>query len=114
MGAATEASSRGNFCPLFQEVNRSGRQQQVESLEILLALNCADNHLAAMTGMRMLVEDAYLMESAFVRAAEALLRLMKEGDGDILFSKRSIECTRDDLRAMVKSCKPVFKQVWRC
>jgi hypothetical protein len=105
LGAATEASLRGNFCPLFEEVNRSGRQQQVDSLEILLALNCADNRLAAMTGMRMLVEDAYLMESAFVRAAEALLRLMKEGDGDFSFSKRSIECTRDDLRAMVKSCK---------
>jgi hypothetical protein len=105
VGAATEASSRGKFCPLFQEVNRSGRQQQMESLEILLALNCGDNRRAARTGMRMLVEDAYLMESAFVRAAEALLRLMKEDDGDLSFSKRSIECTRNDLRAMVKSCK---------
>lgn len=105
VSAATEASSEGNFCPLFQEVNCFGRQQQLESLEILLALNCGDHELAARTGMRMFIEDVYLMETAFVRAAEALLCLMKENDGEVSFSKRSIECTRDDLRTMVKSCK---------
>jgi len=103
VGAATEASARGNFCPLFQEISCIGRKQQLESLEVLLALNYGDDSQAARTGMRMLVEDAYLMESAFVRSAEALLRCMKENPGD--FSKRSIECTRDDLRAMAKSCK---------
>ncbi len=103
--AATEASLKGNFCPLFQEVNRSGRQQQLDSLEILLALNCGDNCRAAKTGMRMLVEDVYLLESAYVRAAESLICHMKESDGNLAFSKRSIECTRNDLRTMVKSCK---------
>lgn len=105
LNAATEASLKGKFCPLFQEVNRSGRQQQLDSLEILLALNCGDNHRAAKTGMRMLVEDVYLLESAYVRAAEALLYHMKESEGNLAFSKRSIECTRNDLRTMVKSCK---------
>ena len=103
--AATEASLKGKFCPIFQEVNRSGRQQQLDSLEVLLALNCGDNRRAAKTGMRMLVEDVYLLESAYVRAAEALVCHMKESDGNLAFSKRSIECTRNDLRTMVKSCK---------
>ena len=103
--AATEVSSKGSFCPLFQEVNRSGRQQQLESLEILLDLNCGDIQRAARTGMRMLVQDVFLMEEAFVRAAEALVHYMKEIDGDLSFSKRSIECTRNDLRTIVKSCR---------
>ena len=105
--AATEADSKGNSCPLFQEANQTGRKQQLESLEILLALNCGNNVHAARVGMRMLVEDAYLMESAFIRAAEALLCLMKEGDGnrDFCLSERSMECIRADLRTMVKSCK---------
>jgi len=105
MSAASDASLGGNFCPLFQEVNKFGRQQQLESLEILLSLKCKDNLKAAKTGMRMLVEDVNLLESAFVRAAEALLRFMKEGDESISFSKRPIESARDEFRTMAKSCK---------
>eukprot|EP00537_Pseudo-nitzschia_pungens_P004689 CAMPEP_0172374480 /NCGR_PEP_ID=MMETSP1060-20121228/55972_1 /TAXON_ID=37318 /ORGANISM="Pseudo-nitzschia pungens, Strain cf. cingulata" /LENGTH=2064 /DNA_ID=CAMNT_0013101175 /DNA_START=277 /DNA_END=6471 /DNA_ORIENTATION=+ len=105
--AANEVASRGKSCPLFKEVNCIGRQQQLESLEILLAMNSGDFAEAAKIGMRMLVEDLYLLESAFVRAAESLLVVMKEGDDNdnMSFSKRSIECTRDDIRAMVKCCK---------
>ena len=105
--AATEVSSRGKTCPLFREVNRTGRQQQLEGLEILLAMNSGDPARAARIGMRMLVEDVYLLESAFVRAAESLLVVMKQGNEhqNISFSRRSIERTRLDLRAMVKSCK---------
>ena len=105
VAAAVEASSNGNFCPLFQEINRSGRQQQLDNLQILLALKSGDDYKAARTGMRMLVEDVYLIESAFTRAAEAVLRYMKECPADETFSKRSIECARSDFRAMVKSCK---------
>jgi len=58
----------------------------------------------------MLVEDMYLLESSFIRAAEALLRVMKDHDTDhngeaVSFSKRTIECARDDIRSMIKSCK---------
>jgi hypothetical protein len=74
-----------------------------------LAMNIGDRLRAAKTGMRMLVEDSYLLESAFVRAAEALLLVMKDGaaddEEDISFSKRSIECARNDLKVMAKSCK---------
>ena len=109
--AATEVSSTGSFCPLFQEVNHSGRQQQLESLEILLDLNSGEIQHAARTGMRMLVEDVYLMEDAFVRAAEALVHYMKERDRELSFSKRSIECTRNDLRTIVKSCRKKLLEI---
>jgi len=104
---AAKVSSRVKTCPFFREVNRTGRQQQLEGLEILLAMNSGDPTRAARIGMRMLIEDVYLLESAFVRAAESLLVFMKEGDEDqnISFSKWSIERTRLDLRTMVKSCK---------
>jgi hypothetical protein len=110
--AAFKVNSRGRSCPLFQEVHRSGRQQQLEGLEILLATNSGVNLRAVRVGMRILVEDAFLLESSFVRAAEALLRIMKDTDNDdnydeeeTFFSKRTIECARNDLRTMIKSCK---------
>ena len=108
--AAAQANYRGRSCPLFREVHHSGRQQQLEGLEILLAMNSGDNLRAAKIGMRMIVEDMYLLESSFIRAAEALLRVMKDHDTcedneDTAFSKRTTECVRDELRSMIKSCK---------
>eukprot|EP00751_Fragilariopsis_kerguelensis_P019042 CAMPEP_0170835490 /NCGR_PEP_ID=MMETSP0734-20130129/1610_1 /TAXON_ID=186038 /ORGANISM="Fragilariopsis kerguelensis, Strain L26-C5" /LENGTH=939 /DNA_ID=CAMNT_0011202311 /DNA_START=88 /DNA_END=2904 /DNA_ORIENTATION=- len=107
--AAVKVHTRGLSCPLFEEVYCSGRLQQLEGLQVLLAMNSGDNIGAARIGMRMIVEDTFLLESSFVRAAEALLRIMKDTEKgeeeDVSLSKRTIECLRDDLGAMIKSCK---------
>jgi hypothetical protein len=90
-------------CPLFREVNKTGRRQQLESSAILLAMHSGDHMQAARLGMRMLVEDMFVLESSFVRAAEALVHVMKDGEVD--FSKRTVSCARDDLRSMLRSCR---------
>ena len=108
--------SRGRCCPFFHEVQRSGRQQQLEGLQILIAMNSGENVMAAKIGLRMLVEDSFLLESSFVLSARALLRFMKENESDDLldnddeynatsFSARTIRYVQDDLGAMIKSCK---------
>ena len=72
--------------------------------------------MAAKIGLRMLVEDSFLLESSFVLSARALLRFMKENESDDLldnddeynatsFSARTIRYVQDDLGAMIKSCK---------
>jgi tetratricopeptide (TPR) repeat protein len=102
--AAWEAHAKGG-CPLFNEVTQSGRRQQLESSAILLALRSEDFLQASKLGIRMLVEDSFLLESSFARSAEALLQVMKEGD--VGFSRKTIAATRDGLRSMLKSCRKV-------
>jgi hypothetical protein len=92
-------------CPLFREVQRDGRRQQLESSAILLAIHseCDDPLHAAKLGMRMLVEDLYILEPAFVRAAEALLEAI-EG-GNVVFSQDTVDCTSRELKLMLDSCR---------
>jgi hypothetical protein len=102
--AAIEASAKGK-CPLFREINQVGRRQQLESSAILLAMRKEDFLHAAKIGIRMLVEDNFLLESSFADAAEALLQILK--DDDIAFSQRALASTKQSLRAMLKSCRTV-------
>lgn len=102
--AAVEASAKGK-CPLFREINQLGRRQQLESSAILLAMRNEDFLHAAKIGIRMLVEDNFLLESSFADAAEALLQILK--DDDMAFSRRALTSTKQSLRAMLKSCRTV-------
>ncbi|KAG7350669.1 hypothetical protein IV203_010029 [Nitzschia inconspicua] len=102
--AAVEVSAKGK-CPLFSEVNQTGRLQQLESSAILLAIQSEDYLQAAKIGMRMLVEDSYLLESCFADAAEALLQVMK--DEGMAFSRGAVTSTQQSLRRMLKSCRNV-------
>jgi hypothetical protein len=92
-------------CPLFREVQRTGRRQQLESSAILLAVHseCDDPLHAAKLGMRMLVEDLYVLEPAFVRAAEALLEAMENGTVD--FSESTRDRASRELKNMLDSCR---------
>mmetsp|Transcript_13843 Transcript_13843/g.24804 ORF Transcript_13843/g.24804 Transcript_13843/m.24804 type:complete len:565 (+) Transcript_13843:1101-2795(+) len=103
--AAWDAHAKGGNCPLFRDVSQTGRRQQLEGSAILLAFRSEDYLQAAKLGIRMLVEDSFILESAFARSAEALLQIMK--DDDIDFSKKTISSTRDGLRSMLKSCRKV-------
>jgi hypothetical protein len=102
--AAAEVSAKGK-CPLFREISQVGRQQQLESSGILLAMRNENFLHAAKIGIRMLVEDNFLLESSFADAAEALLHILK--DDDMAFSGRAIASTKQSLRAMLKSCRRV-------
>lgn len=102
--AAVEVSAKGR-CPLFQEINQIGRRQQLESSAILLAMQNEDYLHASKIGIRMLVEDDFLLEPSFADAAEALLQIMK--DEDLAFSKRAISSSRQSFRGMLKSCRNV-------
>eukprot|EP00529_Nitzschia_sp_RCC80_P002757 CAMPEP_0113467282 /NCGR_PEP_ID=MMETSP0014_2-20120614/14730_1 /TAXON_ID=2857 /ORGANISM="Nitzschia sp." /LENGTH=1767 /DNA_ID=CAMNT_0000359577 /DNA_START=361 /DNA_END=5664 /DNA_ORIENTATION=+ /assembly_acc=CAM_ASM_000159 len=90
-------------CPLFREVQRIGRRQQLESSAILLAVHseCDDPLHAAKLGIRMLVEDLYMLEPAFVRAAEALLEAIE--DGKVMISQDNN--VPGELRIMLDSCR---------
>lgn len=90
-------------CPLFRDVTKIGRRQQLESSAMLLAMHGGDHMQAARLGMRMLVEDMFILETSFVRAAEALVQVMKDGEVD--FSRRTVSCARDDLRSMLRCCR---------
>jgi hypothetical protein len=93
--------------PLFAEVSRVGRLQQLEAAAIRLLHRMGNDLEAARLAMRMLSEDEYLLEGPFVRAAEALLRVMARDEylSCLLLSKRAIETTGNELRRMIKCCK---------
>jgi hypothetical protein len=90
--------------PLFQRLSRVGRRQQLEASAILLTLNSGHNVRAANLAMRMFAEDRYILESSFVRAAGALLQMMRDDEASQL-TRKAIASSRDDLRSMLKCCK---------
>lgn len=99
--------------PLFEEVNKVGRLQQLEGAAILLYLSMGNELEAARLAMRMFVEDEYILESSFARAGEALMRLMRDHES-VSLSKKTISCTREDLRRMLKCTKNVSLDVGKC
>lgn len=100
--------------PLFEELNRVGRLQELEGAAILLWLRMGNELEAARLAMRMFSEDQYILEAAFVRAGEALLRVLRDGGETLTFSKKAVSCVREDLRRMAKSCKNVSLDVGKC
>lgn len=99
--------------PLFADASRVGRLQQLEAAAIQLLHRKGNDFEAARLAMRMLSEDAYLLEGPFVRAAEALLRLMvRDSDSSyLLMSKSTITSTRQDIRKMLKCCRNVAMDI---
>ena len=90
--------------PLFEEINRVGRLQQLEDVVIRLEIS-AENYLeAASLGVRMLVEDEYLLDSAFLSAANALLTYMRLNQISP-WSPQTLSLAKSDLRKILRSCK---------
>lgn len=100
--------------PLFEEINRVGRLQELEGAAILLWSKMGNDAEAARLAMRMFSEDQYILESAFVRAGEALLRVLRDDGESLTFTKKTVSCAREDLRRMSKSCKNVSLDVGKC
>ena len=90
--------------PLFKGVGKVGRLQQLEGAVISLELSSGKNAEAARLGMRMLVEDEYIIDTSFVVAAEALLRFMRESPSS-RWAPKNIFKSRREIRKMLKSSK---------
>jgi len=93
--------------PLFEEVSRVGRLQQLEGAAILLWLGMGNHVEAGRLAMRMFAEDEYILERSFARAGDALLALLRGDTEEFAFSTKTSSCVRKDLRRMQKACKNV-------
>jgi hypothetical protein len=99
--------------PLFRDISRIGRLQQLEDAVIRLEMskeNCVE---AAGLAIRMLVEDECILESAFISAANALIVYMKV-DQPLQWSSGTIFLTKVDLRKTLKGCKGLSFDAGKC
>lgn len=99
--------------PLFEEVTKVGRLQQLESVAIQLTLKMGNVREAAQLSMRMFAEDEFLLESSFAPASNALLSLLGNNES-ISLSKKTVSCMRNDVRGMLKKCKNVSLNTGKC
>lgn len=87
--------------PIFVDVSRVGRLQQLEEATIGLELALNNSIEAARLGMRMLVEDDFLIESSFLSAATAVLGFATSSG----WTASTVSAFKKDLRALVRTCK---------
>lgn len=98
--------------PLFQDVGRIGRLQQLEGAVIGLELVSGKLEEASQLAMRMLVEDEFLIDSSFVVAADTVLRLMKEPN--LGWSREAKLRTSLEFRRMRRAGKRTALDIERC
>ena len=91
--------------PLFEQVTRIGRLQQLECVAMRLDICKGRQILAARLAMRMFAEDEYILEEAFAVSASVLLKLIRDDDDwpDGWTSKA--KAVRADLRKMLLKCR---------
>jgi hypothetical protein len=103
------AVARGDSSPLLKDVSRIGRLQQLEEIAIrgCLLFTSPDKGRfeAARIAIRMLVEDQYVLESAFSAAAEALMATFHDSSSPLVWSDSAVAALTYDLRAMARHCK---------
>jgi hypothetical protein len=92
--------------PLFRDIGRAGRRQQLEAAVMRYELMQGDFTEAGRLAMRMFAEDVYLLESPFQVGARALLAGMRE-KGSLQWSLSAIHSAQADIRNMARSCKNV-------
>jgi hypothetical protein len=91
--------------PLFRSMNRIGRLQELEGAVASVEFASGNFKDAALLSTRMLVEDEYIIESAFVEAADCLLRYTRDTDLAHNWSKTSLSKLKQEIRQMRKSAK---------
>ena len=97
--------------PLFQQMTRIGRLQQLEEVAIRNELKRGRVDGAVRYAVRMFVEDEYLIESAFVAAADAILLSMSDCN-NINWTPETVDMAKDHFCSMHKVCRsPVSLQV---
>lgn len=107
------AAWRESSAPIFRDVSRYGRLQQLESVAIRYML-CSGSYLAAATlGIRMFVEDAYLLDDAFKVAATALSEFVKDESSEC-WTASTKTTLKSDLRKMLRKRKRIDVDVGKC
>lgn len=99
--------------PVFDDLGRINRLQQLEAAALRLELCEGNTAEAARMAMRMFAEDEYLLECAFPVAATAILESMRSDDG-IAWSRGTCRSFRSDLRLMSSSCRNVSLDLGKC
>jgi hypothetical protein len=109
LSAAWEEES----APLFRDVSREGRLQQLECITIRYLLCCGDFLAAASVGIRMFVEDTYLLDDAFKMAAVALSEFSKDVSSNI-WDDSTKATLKSDLRKMLRKRRRIDVDVGKC
>lgn len=111
--------------PIFNNISRIGRLQQLEDIVVQHELCNQNVGEAARIGMRMLVEDDFVLEWPFSSAAKALLMVVRGRSpdnsltrNDAAWTTRTVSATTADLRNMSRRCKTtsldIGKNVFFC
>jgi hypothetical protein len=93
------------FAPLFKSMNRIGRLQELEGAVAGVEFSSGNFKDAALLSTRMLIEDEFIVEAAFVEAADCLLRYTRETNNARNWSKASLSKLKQEIRQMRKSAK---------
>jgi hypothetical protein len=99
--------------PLFSEISRAGRLQQLEALVIEYMTINGLQFEAASLGMRMLVEDEYINEESFKTVTIALTDFLDTDESNFLSSKTK-DILQVDLRKMQRRRKQVDVDIRKC
>jgi len=68
--------------PIFHSVHKVGRLQQLEGAVTGIELKSGQGNDAVLLATRMLMEDEFLVDSAFINAANCVLQYFRDADSD--------------------------------
>jgi hypothetical protein len=108
-----QAAWNHDEAPLFKDVSKIGRLQQLEGATAVVELSYGNVRDAAVLTTRSLVEDEYIIDSAFVATAECLLRYTRDPGLAKLWSKNAITSLTEDLKKMRKSGRTTVVDIGR-
>jgi len=91
--------------PLFEQMTKIGRLQQLECVAMQLDICRGRQILAARLAMRMFAEDEYLLEGSFAVSASVLLKLIRDDEDWPGGWTSKTKAVRADLRKMLRTCK---------
>eukprot|EP00536_Pseudo-nitzschia_multiseries_P012093 jgi/Psemu1/244263/estExt_Genewise1.C_4430009 len=66
--------------PIFRNVKKAGRLQQLEGAVTCIELNSGKGNDALPLATRMLIEDEFLLDSAFIKSADCVLQYFRDED----------------------------------
>lgn len=98
--------------PVFRNVTKVGRLQQLEGAVIGLEMATGNIEDAARLAMRMMVEDDFVLDHSFAVAADSILRFMREPK-QTPWADTSIRRTRAEFRRMRKFAKRTALEIGR-
>lgn len=108
-----QAAWNHDEAPLFKDVSKVGRLQELEGAAGVVELSYGNVRDAAVLATRSLVEDEYIIDSAFEAMAECLLRYTRGPGLANGWSINTITSLREDLKKMRKSGRNTVVDIGR-